>query len=165
MKKLILTTAIALVMTTGAHAGFRGSSSFRSSSGFRSYSRPSYSSPRPSYSSRSSTTIINNHHYDSGGFGFGHSSGFLSGMMWGSILSDHSTPAPAAPSVIVVPQAGAAPAPVQEVAPAPVTQVAPAPAPQEIRQQPEDGETSYWTWFMVIGTVIAGAIVWKARRG
>jgi hypothetical protein len=158
MKKLILTTAIALVMTTGAHAGFRSSSSFRSSSGFRSYSRPSYSSPRPSYSSRSSTTIINNHHYDSGGFGFGHSSGFLSGMMWGSILSDHSTPAPAAPSVIVVPQAGAAPTPVQEVAP-----VTPAPAPQEIRQQPDE-ETSVWKWFLLVGVVAVGALVWKARR-
>jgi hypothetical protein len=156
MKKLASAVAILAVLAAPAHAGFRGggggfrSSGFRSSGFSRSYSRPSYSSP-----SRN-TTVIQNHNYGGGGMG---SSGFLWGYLLGN--SGSHAQAPAAPTVVVVPQGGAA-APAISPNVSTVAPIAPTPAPV-IEKEPEDGGIGIFGSFLIaIG--LGGLVWWLIRR-
>jgi hypothetical protein len=159
-----LTAALTLTSATITEAGFRGSSGgFRSSSSFRSSTfsgSRSYSRPSPSY--RSNNTKVENHYYGGGGGGFS-SGGFLSGYLWGSLLSH---PTPAAPSVVVVPGAAAPAASpvspnVSTAAPIAPTQVAPA----VVQQQPEeaDGGAGFWTYLLIVLAVI-GVVLFVRNR-
>jgi hypothetical protein len=163
MKKLIAIASALTLLAGTVEAGSRSSGGgFRSSS--RSFSR-SYSAPRTygsssrnSYGSRSNTTVIQNHNYGGG------SSGMGSGMFWGYLLGNSmaSHPAPAAPSVVVVPQGASPAAPVYPN----VSTVAPvAPAqPQVIEQPPEqdEGGIGFFGWLMIL-LGLGGAGWWTYR--
>jgi hypothetical protein len=154
MKKLIAMASAAALLAMPVEAGYRSSGGgFRSSS--RSFSR-SYSAPR-TYGSSRNTTVIQNHNYGGGGSGMG------SGMFWGYLLGNSmaSHPAPAAPSVVVVPQGASPAAPVYPN----VSTVAPiAPAqPPVYEQPPEEGGIGFWGWLLLV-TGLGGAGWWLVRR-
>jgi hypothetical protein len=162
MKKLIAIASALTLLAGTVEAGSRSSGGgFRSSS--RSFSR-SYSTPRssyrPSYSPRSNTTVIQNHNYGGGGSGMG------SGMFWGYLLGNSmaSHPAPAAPSVVVVPQGASPAAPVYPN----VSTVAPiAPAQPPVYEQPpaaasEEGGIGFFGWLMIL-LGLGGAGWWTYR--
>lgn len=107
MVKRILIGLVALIIITDVFAGFSGGgrsgfngggrSGFGSSSRSYSVSRSAtvnrtYSRPSTNY--RSSSTVVNNHHYNHGGYGFGSGgffSGFLGGYLGGSLANNHHT--------------------------------------------------------------------------
>jgi hypothetical protein len=115
MKKLFIGFVLAVLISNcfagfsgGGRAGFSGGSrSFSSGSYSRSYSTGrsgytrstnkvrSYTTPRRyshSYTNSSNHTVINNHHYSRGGYGFGGNgffSGFLGGYLGGSLANNH----------------------------------------------------------------------------
>lgn len=162
MKKVLAIASSLLLLAGTADAGSRSSGGgFRSSSS-RSFSR-SYSAPRtstysrPSYGSSRNTTVIQNHNYGGG------SSGMGSGMFWGYLLGNSmaSHPAPAAPSVVVVPQGATNAAPVYPNV-STVAPIAPATAPV-IEQAPEEDGIGFFGWLMVL-LGLGGAGWWFYRR-
>lgn len=102
MVKKIIVGVIFVSFISNCFAGFSsggrsGFSSGRSSFSSRSFSSRSYSAPKQysyakSYSSPT-RTVINNHHYSSGGFGIGHGffSGLLGGYIGSSLANNHNT--------------------------------------------------------------------------
>ncbi|MBY5581826.1 hypothetical protein [Rhizobium leguminosarum] len=162
MKKMLAIAASVVLLAGSVDAGTRsGGGGYRSSS--RSFSR-SYSTPRssyrPSYSPRSSsnhTTVINNG---------GGSSGMGSGMFWGYLLgqSMSSHPAPAAPTVVVVPSTANGGTPSASVSNdvSTVAPIAPATTPV-IEQAPEEGGIGFLGWLMIL-LGLGGAGWWTYRR-
>ncbi|MBY5849758.1 hypothetical protein HFN51_04200 [Rhizobium leguminosarum] len=163
MKKLLSAAAAVVLLAAPAEAGYRSSGGGFRSSGSRSFSR-SYSAPRPSYTPRSysssrNTTVIQNHNYGGGGSGMG------SGMFWGYLLGqsmNHPAPAPAAPSVVVVPQGATPAAPVYPnvstvapIAPEMTTVIEPA-------AEVDEGGLGLFGWLLVI-LGLGGAGWWTLR--